>query len=316
MGPDYSRPRSRKRIAPNAGFVSGLGYFTPGDAVGGKSVARTLCALRDSCSAASAIFGFLTMPPKLLETAAGSPAFAKRVYNVSMRYPAMGAVSIRVVVLAALLFFFLVPSLNAQIHGTAASVTSHGFGGSHSRAPGTPASVTSFGGFGRTGGRRPGFAPGFYSRRSRGFHGGYLPYYVYGVPYGYYDYGYDYDDLDQPPEPPPQDEYLGGPTIFDRRGPGTAQYSEARPSEAPEPAAQPASEPDQPQTVLVFKDGHQLEVQNYAIVGDTLYNLSATRNRKIALTDLDLKATVRENDDRGIDFRLPPGLQLPDTRTN
>ena len=132
-------------------------------------------------------------------------------------------------------------------------------------------------------------------------------------------YGTEY--FDDTVDEPPADEYLGGPTIFDRRGPGPG-YGSNQPDdrsrsgemrardESPAPEAQPASQVDQPQTVLVFKDGHKLEVQNYAIVGDTLYNLEATRGRKIALSDLDLKATVRENDDRGIDFRLPPEAQV------
>src|SRR5438094_22517 len=66
---------------------------------------------------------------------------------------------------------------------------------------------------------------------------------------------------------------------------------------------------DQPQTVLVFKDGHQAEIQNYAVVGQTLYDLSPGHYRKIALAELDLKATAKENDDRGISFQLPPGAQ-------
>jgi hypothetical protein len=57
--------------------------------------------------------------------------------------------------------------------------------------------------------------------------------------------------------------------------------------------------------VLVFKDGHQQEILNYAIVGGTLYDLSDGQSRKIALAQLDLPATVKQNDGRGIDFELP-----------
>jgi hypothetical protein len=57
--------------------------------------------------------------------------------------------------------------------------------------------------------------------------------------------------------------------------------------------------------VLVFKDGHQVEVANYAIVGNTLYDLSGGHRQKISLADLDLNATAKQNDDRGIDFQLP-----------
>ncbi len=63
----------------------------------------------------------------------------------------------------------------------------------------------------------------------------------------------------------------------------------------------------QPATVLVFKDGHQSDVLNYAIVGDTLFDFEEGRTRKIPLADLDLKATHKANDDRGVDFEVPAG---------
>jgi hypothetical protein len=62
---------------------------------------------------------------------------------------------------------------------------------------------------------------------------------------------------------------------------------------------------DQPGTVLVFRDGHSVEVKNYAIVGDTIYDFSQGSRHKIALADLDLSATEQQNDARGLDFRLP-----------
>jgi hypothetical protein len=61
----------------------------------------------------------------------------------------------------------------------------------------------------------------------------------------------------------------------------------------------------QPTTVLVFKDGHKLEVTNYVIQGTTLFNLGDEGPRKVALADLDVNETVNENDNRGVEFRLP-----------
>ena len=93
-----------------------------------------------------------------------------------------------------------------------------------------------------------------------------------------------------------------------------AAYSEHRRGELADPnaesepgvfAADAPAVPDQPRTVLIFKDGHQLEVQNYAIVGAMLYDLTPGHRAKIALADLDLTATSKQNDDRGIDFQLP-----------
>ena len=118
---------------------------------------------------------------------------------------------------------------------------------------------------------------------------------------------------DSPDNAENPDEYRGGPTIFDRRGDG--QYSARRPESVPQPGeaqAQPVSDPaaevaNQPQTVLVFKDGHQASVDNYAIVGGMLYDLTGGQRHKIALSDLDLRATAQQNDDRGVDFEVPVG---------
>jgi len=74
-------------------------------------------------------------------------------------------------------------------------------------------------------------------------------------------------------------------------------------SSTPEVASQP-SEPA-PATVLVFRDRRQQEVQNYAIVGQTLWAFSAGRTQKIPLANLDVSATAKANDDRGVTFRVP-----------
>ena len=63
----------------------------------------------------------------------------------------------------------------------------------------------------------------------------------------------------------------------------------------------------QPPTLLVFRDQHKQEIRNYAIVGQTLWSFGA-RTEKIPLADLDLAATVKANDDRGLTFHVPaPG---------
>jgi hypothetical protein len=61
---------------------------------------------------------------------------------------------------------------------------------------------------------------------------------------------------------------------------------------------------DTPATVFIFKDGHQLETRNYAIMGQTLYDFSTSGLKKVELTDLDTAATVKANDDRGIAVKL------------
>jgi len=58
-------------------------------------------------------------------------------------------------------------------------------------------------------------------------------------------------------------------------------------------------------TVLIFRDRHQKEVTNYAIVGQNLLDLTPQHHEKIPLANLDLPATTKANDDRGITFRVP-----------
>ena len=61
----------------------------------------------------------------------------------------------------------------------------------------------------------------------------------------------------------------------------------------------------QPSTVIVYRDGHQMELQNYAIVGGTIFDLTDNRSRKILLAEIDLPATRKANDERGVDFQVP-----------
>jgi hypothetical protein len=57
-------------------------------------------------------------------------------------------------------------------------------------------------------------------------------------------------------------------------------------------------------TVLVFRDGHRQEVASYAIMGSTLFVLSGPRLR-IPIAELDIPATERVNQSRGVDFHVP-----------
>jgi hypothetical protein len=141
----------------------------------------------------------------------------------------------------------------------------------------------------------------------------YYPY-IYGMPV---PYAVDVNDADNSNEEDDDPEYQGGPTIFDRRGSGRESYlppsdpgpAHARDASADQSRSDPAPDPPQPPTTLVFKDGRQLEVNNYAIVSQTLYDLTPGHARKIALADLDLSATQKQNDDRGVVFQLPPSAQ-------
>ncbi len=77
-------------------------------------------------------------------------------------------------------------------------------------------------------------------------------------------------------------------------------------AEAARPQSRPQAEVEsRPATVLVFKDQHIQEVRNYAIIGQTLWVFSEQHAKKIPLAQLDLPATTKLNDERGVEFRLP-----------
>lgn len=82
-------------------------------------------------------------------------------------------------------------------------------------------------------------------------------------------------------------------------------YARSTPSPRAATADQPQGAAMIPPTVLVFRDQHQKEIHNYAIVGQTLWNFASPRTEKISLADLDLAATVKANDDRGLTFKVP-----------
>lgn len=165
-------------------------------------------------------------------------------------------------------------------------------------------------------------------REHRGhmFRNGFFSYPYYPVYYNPYPYGYDDTYVEnnsslpgagtfntQPPanevEYPQYRPYIESNEVIDNEGHVYVRKTESSPGtavEQPQPS-QPVSSDvseDQPRTLLIFKDGHQLEVSNYAIMGSTLY-LFAGDHRKISLADLDIDATRKANDDRGIEFRVP-----------
>jgi len=86
-----------------------------------------------------------------------------------------------------------------------------------------------------------------------------------------------------------EDDVISQPAVSPKANAGTGEISDAKPVDP---------------TVLVFRDGHQQEVSNYAIMGQTVY-IFDSRTQKIALDDLDVAATIKLNDDRGVEFHLP-----------
>jgi hypothetical protein len=235
-------------------------------------------------------------------------------YHIHVRHSIPASLALFALLALPLVF---VSTSHAQINGAPASVTSPGFGGRAINGP--PASVSSVGPRGFAPKSRVTFTAPKVPRTGDGHRRRHLdtPALVYGVPVPYAvdlgatdeGNGADADADDNDPN------YQGGPTIFDRRGSGAASYippvSSASRPHAVQNADEPPADPGPPQepTLLVFKDGRKLELGNYAIIGSTLFDLTPGHPRRVALADLDLEATRKENDDRGVIFRLPPTPQ-------
>jgi hypothetical protein len=79
---------------------------------------------------------------------------------------------------------------------------------------------------------------------------------------------------------------------------------QSQPSEDNEIQAPAPVEDKTPATVFIFKDGHQLETKNYAIMGGTLFDFSSKVLKKIQMDEIDSAATLKANDDRGVVMKL------------
>jgi hypothetical protein len=67
-----------------------------------------------------------------------------------------------------------------------------------------------------------------------------------------------------------------------------------------------------PPTVIVYRDGHSEDLSGYSIIGLILYAKSdywssGAWTRKIPLTEIDIPATAKQNQVRGVKFDLPSG---------
>ena len=240
--------------------------------------------------------------------------------------------------------------LLAMLYPSAAAAQTRGGHFTGAPAPRTSAPYRSGGrtGFGARSGRglyrRGGlFYPGYFAGN------GYYPLWdYYSVPlYADYDYGYDYgyDNGYEPmaaQAPPPgqaaarSDAFsaparLVEPVVVERHGdqwvrigeygqqPDSAGSTVPGATPAPNPTsesaewnapAQPA--PKLPPAVLVFRDGHQEEIEKYTIIGPVIYAKAdywstGSWRRKVAIADLDIPATLKLNQERGGKFSLPSG---------
>lgn len=225
--------------------------------------------------------------------------------------------------LALLLVLAALPTV-AQIHGIPPSVTSIPLHSPPYGVPNIPASVTSLGPYGyccQPPSNRPYYNqayPNYYNRRGyngRGYGYGYgysyaVPYYVYPTDDTGYAAGggpYLYSGPPQGQTPPPEQTLHIIVESAPRNPVPEDQVADAHPDRTAAQASLPDAKPGEP-TILVFRDGHKQEVTNYAIMGSTVYVFD-NRTKKIALADLDVPATIKANDDQGVEFQVPKAKQ-------
>jgi len=153
------------------------------------------------------------------------------------------------------------------------------------------------------------------------YHHHYYAGYPWGYGYGYWPYAYAgwgwpwYDDNDyagdyqsQPSDYyyPPSQESPQDQAELDRLHDEVARLRDQLQSgsrSVPRPPEQKESAPEP--TQLVFADKHTEQIQNYAIVRQTLWVFDGSRTRKIPLSNLDIPATEKANEDQGVDFTIP-----------
>lgn len=118
--------------------------------------------------------------------------------------------------------------------------------------------------------------------------------------------------------PPPPPKAAGGPVLLELQGDHWVRTTFDGPPQVVGQAYQPETEKaSSPPTaaasaVLVFRDGHQEDIGQYCIIGGTIhisanYWSTGSWTRTISILDLDVPATLKLNQERGTQFRLPSG---------
>lgn len=242
----------------------------------------------------------------------------------------------RLLLIFGIVVAFLTSPLLAQMHGgRSGSFGRPSFGGHGSSFGGRSFGSNHFGprfgggfgsrfhgGFGpRFGGRFCRFCGGFFPRDRFffGFSTAFVyPYYgfygAYGYPwwYGGYAYpGYSYpavaysdsrynSDLDYSYQQKRNMEELD--RLEDRVQRLENQRASANVPRPPQYEAQ--AHPSSP-VVLVFQDKHTQEAENYAIVGQTIWVFNEQRATRIPMSEIDIPATQKANEERGVQFEIP-----------
>ena len=226
----------------------------------------------------------------------------------------------RPLTLAAFVVFVALVSASAQRGGMRAS------GGGHGVAVGHPSGGHTFSGMRAGQGARTSFRGGGFGGvriRTRGFHhcfgcrpGFGFPWFAgYGYGYGVYDpFWWDSsssynNDVEREQEIQVANQ-MNALNIQEQNLREREDWLREREEQDAYARRQPVREEEHsapsPATVLVFRDQHKQEIANYAVSGGTLWVLSDhLATKKIPLSELDLAATTKANDERGVEFQFP-----------
>lgn len=150
----------------------------------------------------------------------------------------------------------------------------------------------------------------------RRYPAGYIPYFAAAYPFFY-------PDSAQPPGggdaygPPPQDQPSDLMMELDAIHQELADLRQRQaeppygmsPEEAGTIVAPAPSKPTDPPLILIFRDGTQTEVRDFAVVGQTFWDLSGHPTRKFPISQLNLEASIQANEARGVEFPSVPKAQ-------
>lgn len=160
-----------------------------------------------------------------------------------------------------------------------------------------------------------------FDRYSPGFYGYYDGFPYYSDYYGPSEPEYPPQEAPAPQAPAPQvkSEPLPDPVLLELRGSqwvrvtnfGESTERSLQGGTAGEPQTS-AKLPETPAAILVFRDGHTEEVNSYSIIGEKIYTKSdywstGAWTLTIPIADLDIAATLKQNQQRGVKFDLPSG---------
>jgi hypothetical protein len=161
------------------------------------------------------------------------------------------------------------------------------------------------------------------NRLARAHHAFNPAYGYYGAPYFYSDY-YEPSEFEYPPpepSPPPiqvqvKPEPLPDPVLLELHSGRWVKVNNFGESTdralTVQTPAESQTKATLPPAVLVYRDGHTEELSSYSIIGGSIHTKSnywttGTWTRTIRVADLDIPATLRQNEQRGVNFELPSG---------